>query len=95
MANLGITDLFDASLANLTGFDPRGGLSVSKAVHKSFVEVNEEGTEAAAATALIQFRVARPIGPQKFVCNHPFMFILFDNVTKNILFMGAYKNPKA
>ncbi|MCL4139700.1 UNVERIFIED_CONTAM: hypothetical protein GTU68_013279 [Idotea baltica] len=95
LKNMGISDLFDSSLANLTAFDPAGGLNVGKTVHKAFVEVSEEGTEAAAATALIQFRVARPLDPEKFVCNHPFLFLIFDNATKNILFLGAYKNPKA
>ncbi|KAL7630013.1 UNVERIFIED_CONTAM: hypothetical protein RMT77_019865 [Armadillidium vulgare] len=95
LVNMGISDLFDPRLANLTAYDPAGGLSVGKAIHKAFVEVNEEGTEAGAATALIQFRVARPIEPEKFICNHPFLFLIFDNATKNILFLGAYKNPKA
>lgn len=95
LVKMGISDLFDTSLANLTGFDTAGGLSVGKTIHKAFIELSEEGTEAAAATALIQFRVARPLDPEKFLCNHPFLFVIFDNVTKNILFMGAYKNPKA
>ena len=58
-------------------------------------QVNEEGTEAAAATALISFRIARPVGPEEFICNHPFLFVIYDNDTKNVLFMGAYKNPNA
>lgn len=91
---MGINDLFDSSLANLSDFSPDGGLAVGKSIHKAFVEVSEEGTEAAAATALISFRVARPVGPSKFVCNHPFLFIIYDNVTSNVLFMGAYKSPK-
>jgi len=59
------------------------------------VEVSEEGTEAAAATVLISFRVARPVGPSKFTANHPFLFLIFDNETENVLFMGAYKSPKS
>jgi len=94
LSNMGITDLFDKSLANLTGFSPNGGLAVGASVHKAFVEVNEEGTEAAAATAFISFRSSRPDSPAKFECNHPFIFFIHDNLTKNILFVGAYKNPK-
>jgi len=94
LSNMGITDLFDSSLANLTGFSPNGDLAVGKSVHKAFVEVNEEGTEAAAATAFISFRSSRPDSPAKFECNHPFVFFIHDNLTKNILFVGAYKNPK-
>ncbi|KAA0202114.1 hypothetical protein HAZT_HAZT001947 [Hyalella azteca] len=94
LTKMGVTDLFDRSLANLTDFSADEPLSVGKSIHKAFVEVSEEGTEAAAATALISFRSARPAGPSKFECNHPFLFIIHDNVTKNILFMGAYKSPK-
>jgi len=94
LSNMGVSDLFDARLANLTGFAPNGGLSVGDSVHKAFVEVNEEGTEAAAATAFISFRSSRPDSPAKFACNHPFLFFIHDNLTKNILFVGAYKNPK-
>ncbi|KAK8741756.1 hypothetical protein OTU49_002378 [Cherax quadricarinatus] len=95
LAGMGITDLFDQSQANLTAFAPNGSLSIGKSIHKAFVEVSEEGTEAAAATALISWRIARPVGPEKFECNHPFLFIIYDNLTKNVLFLGAYKNPKA
>ncbi|XP_069179921.1 serine protease inhibitor 88Ea [Procambarus clarkii] len=95
LAGMGVTDLFDQRLANLTAFVPSGSLSIGKSIHKAFVEVSEEGTEAAAATALISWRIARPVGPEKFECNHPFLFIIYDNLTKNVLFLGAYKNPKA
>ena len=59
------------------------------------MEVGEEGTEAAAATALISWRIARPVTPTKFEANHPFLFLIYDNLTQNVLFLGAYKNPKA
>lgn len=92
---MGINDLFTPGVADLTTFVPDSDLSLGRSIHKAFVEVSEEGTEAAAATAFISLRIARPVGPEKFVCNHPFLFVIFDNLTKNILFMGAYKNPKA
>ncbi|CAL4063086.1 unnamed protein product, partial [Meganyctiphanes norvegica] len=94
LSNMGISDLFDANLANLSGFSSDGGLAVGGSIHKAFVEVNEEGTEAAAATAFISFRSSRPDSPATFACNHPFIFFIHDNLTKNILFIGAYKNPK-
>jgi len=94
LSNMGISDLFNAQYANLTGFAPEGGLSVGASMHKAFVEVNEEGTEAAAATAFVSARMGRPNTPAKFKCNHPFVFFIHDNLTKNILFIGAYKNPK-
>jgi len=93
MAKMGVEDLF-TKRANLSDFTTSGPLPVGKAIHKAFVEVSEEGTEAAAATALLSFRVARPVGPSKFLCNHPFIFMVYDHDTRNILFMGAFKNPK-
>nr|XP_053637635.1 leukocyte elastase inhibitor-like [Cherax quadricarinatus] len=97
LMNLGIRDLFNGTLANLTEFVVRNHLSVSKTIHKAFVEVSEEGTEAAAATAVIaytrsSFSKAHPL-VQKFHCVRPFVFLIHDNHTKNVLFMGAYKNP--
>jgi len=93
MDKMGVKDLF-TSRANLSDFSSAGPLPVSKAIHKAFVEVSEEGTEAAAASALLSFRVARPVGPSKFNCNHPFLFMVYDHDTNNILFMGAFKNPE-
>lgn len=94
LSRMGINDLFSQQ-ANLTTFAPFENLSVGKSIHKAFVEVSEEGTEAAAATAFISWRIAKPLSPEKFECNHPFLFVIYDNLTKNVLFMGAYKNPKA
>ncbi|XP_037790831.1 serine protease inhibitor 88Ea-like [Penaeus monodon] len=95
LSRMGISDLFTPGAADLSSFAPDTDLSVGRSIHKAFVEVSEEGTEAAAATAFISLRIARPVGPEKFECNHPFLFVIYDNLTKNILFMGAYKNPKA
>jgi len=95
LSRMGINELFDQGRANLTTFSDAGGLSLGTSVHMAALELSEEGTEAAAATALISFRIARPFAPEKFECNHPFLFVIYDNAAKNILFMGAYKNPKA
>merc|ERR1712212_1481583 len=95
LGRMGINDLFIPGTADLSAFANDTDLSVGKSIHKAFVEVSEEGMEAAAATAFISLRIARPVGPEKFVCNHPFLFVIYDNLTKNVLFMGAYKNPKA
>jgi serpin B len=54
-------------------------VSLSSAVHKSFIDVNEEGSEAAAATALFGFRSARAHFHTDFVANHPFLFLIYDN----------------
>ena len=62
-------------------------------IHKAFVDVNEEGTEAAAATAVIMMKsaVRRVV---EFRADHPFVFLIRDNVSGSILFMGRVVNPK-
>lgn len=91
---MGVKDLFDPVRANMTLFSQSNSLAVGKSIHKAFVEVSEEGTEAAAATAFISFRSSRPVASSAFVANHPFLFIIYDELTNNVLFMGAYKSPK-
>jgi len=79
--------------ADFSGMNGRKDLSISNVIHKAFVEVNEEGTEAAAATAVIMERVAMSIEPV-FRADHPFVFIIKDNRSGSILFMGRVSNPK-
>ena len=68
------------------------GLFVSQVVQKAFVEVNEEGAEAAAATAaILNLRSGGRI--YKFTCDRPFMFLIRDNLTGMILFSGHVTDP--
>jgi len=91
LENMGIVDMFGNN-ADLSGISETGGLYVSKAVQKAFIEVNEEGSEAAAATAAVtNTRMAPRV--QRFECNHPFVFFIRDKVTKMVLFMGRVVNP--
>ncbi|EAY31428.1 scca2/scca1 fusion protein isoform 1 [Microscilla marina ATCC 23134] len=76
-------------------------LVISEVVHKAFIEVSEKGTEAAAATAVIMSRPRstsynpeQPIPPKIFKADHPFMFIIKDNTTGSILFIGRLITPK-
>lgn len=92
---MGIGDLFKgtADLSTLTG--SANDVAFDQAVHKAKITVDEEGTEAAAATAFIMSRSSRPAEPYKFRCNHPFVYFLFDKVTGSVLFMGVYNSPKS
>lgn len=92
---LGMGSVF-SSAGNFTGFlspDETAEVKFSKAVHKSFIEVNEEGSEAAAATALLSFRSARPLFDTEFKADHPFLFLIYDKQTNTILFFGVYQYP--
>ena len=79
--------------ADFSGMDGSKRLYLSAVLHKAFVEVNEEGTEAAAATAaVVGFRSARPMGP-RFRADHPFLYLIRDKATGSILFLGRYVTP--
>ena len=74
---------------------PERPLFIGAVVHKAFVKVNERGTEAAAATGVrLAFAVRRP-ALLTFRADHPFLFLIRDNRTKSILFLGRVMNPKA
>ncbi|XP_042549465.1 serpin B11 [Dipodomys spectabilis] len=89
---LGMTDIFDQARADLSGMSPDPGLFLSKVVHKAYVEVNEEGTEAAAASGESVAVKRLPIR-DRFVANHPFLFFIMDVSTGVILFSGKLASP--
>ncbi|XP_067906094.1 leukocyte elastase inhibitor-like [Heterodontus francisci] len=92
LSSLGMRDLFDGSRADLSGMSGARDLYVSKVVHKSFVEVNEEGTEAAAATAVVS-QFCMLMQEEMFTADHPFLFFIQHNKTNSILFFGRYSSP--
>ncbi|HUK83873.1 MAG TPA: serpin family protein, partial [Verrucomicrobiae bacterium] len=69
-------------------------LYLSAVLHKAFVDVNEEGTEAAAATAEF-VEVGAELVPPTFIADHPFLFLIRDMHTGSILFLGRVINPTA
>jgi serpin B len=98
LKELGIRKAFDYAQADFTAIAPKSEqLEISEAFHKAFIEVNEKGTEAAAATAIsMRAGAAMPTEPPKaFVCDHPFGFLIVDKKTDAILFMGRVSEPKA
>jgi serpin B len=93
LVSMGMENAF-GSQANFSGMDGRErGLFISAVLHKAFVDVNEEGTEAAAATAVIMARSA-PVPIPTFRADHPFIFLIRENNTGSILFIGRMVNPK-
>jgi len=92
---LGLKDAFIRGTADFSGLNgEKKDLYISAAVHKAFVEVNEEGTEAAAATAVVVATVSAPITPV-FRADRPFLFLIRDLKTGVVLFMGRLVNPSA
>uniref|UniRef100_A0AAY5KQY1 Leukocyte elastase inhibitor n=1 Tax=Esox lucius TaxID=8010 RepID=A0AAY5KQY1_ESOLU len=94
LVSMGMIDAFDHSRSDFSGMSPNNDLVLSKVVHKAFVEVNEEGTEAAAATAAIMMLgCALPLVTPTFIADHPFLFFIRHNPTQSILFYGRYSSP--
>ncbi len=94
---LGMLDVFDEHTSDLTGIGPSslGPLYVSKATQDAYVKVNEEGTEATAVTTITTFRESGPPPPPKFIADHPFLFLIEDNDSGAILFMGKLYDPSS
>ena len=94
LAGMGMTDAFSAN-ANFSGMDGMRDLYISAVVHKAFVDVDEKGTEAAAATgvAISALAMRRPQPVPTFRADHPFLFLIRDTHSGSILFIGRVTNP--
>ncbi|XP_042629197.1 leukocyte elastase inhibitor-like isoform X3 [Cyprinus carpio] len=90
LISMGMEDVFDERKVNLSGMSPNNDLVVTKVVHKAFVEVNEEGTEAAAATGVV---IANRSFAPMFIADHPFLFFIRHNPSNSILFYGRFCSP--
>jgi serpin B len=94
LADMGMRNPFSQQ-ADFSGMDGQRDLFISAVVHKAFVEVNEEGTEAAAATGSIMAltQAMRPAPIPTFRADHPFIFLIRDNAAGSILFLGRVVDP--
>jgi serpin B len=94
---LGMKLAFSDTKADFSAMDGRRDLYISAALHKAYVDVNEQGTEAAAATAIgmraMAARMPKPI--PVFRADHPFVFLIADNRDGSMLFLGRMQDPKA
>ncbi|XP_006888813.1 PREDICTED: leukocyte elastase inhibitor-like [Elephantulus edwardii] len=93
LARLDVQDIFNPSKADLSGISGATHLFISEVVHKSFVEVNEEGTEAAAVTGITCCDCSCRRQVPYFNANHPFLFFIQHNASKCILFFGRFASP--
>ncbi|KAM6412938.1 LOW QUALITY PROTEIN: serpin B11-like [Pluvialis apricaria] len=86
-----VRNAFILEEAHFSGLSSEPGLFLSKAIHKSFVEVNEEGTEAAAATGIT--KILCSCITYTFRADHPFLYLIKHNPSKNMLFFGQCRSP--
>ena len=91
---MGMPDAFKPEIADFSGMTGTKALFISAVVHKAFVDVNEEGTEAAAATGVtMQLSSMNMSPPPEFRADHPFLFLIRHNPSGSILFLGRVINP--
>ena len=97
LSKLGAPDAFNEVAADFSGIKSvNDDLHISNVIHQAIVEVNEEGTEAAAATAVVKKAICSVVmeRPIEFRCNRPFLFFIHDNKHHTILFTGRYSKPE-
>ena len=92
--DMGMPSAFSLPPADFSGMTGTKDLFISKVIHKAYVDVNEEGTEAAAATAVVMMKSVA-VMPLIFRADHPFMFLIRENQTGSILFIGRIVDPRS
>jgi serpin B len=94
LKSMGMTNAFIPDVADFSGINGKRDLFISAVIHKAYVDVSEEGTEAAAATGVImKITSAGPTLTPVFRADHPFVFVIRDNHSGSILFIGRVLNP--
>ena len=92
LTSLGMGEAFTGA-ADLTGMNENGNLFISDVKHKSYIEVNEKGTEAAAVTS-VEIKLTAIMEPITFIADRPFVYTIRDDKTGSILFMGVFDTPE-
>lgn len=92
LSEMGMPDAFDLPPADFSGMTGRMDLYITKVIHQAVIEVNEEGSEAAGATAVIMGTKSSP-KIFEFKANRPFIFLIRHNTSGSILFLGRLTNP--
>ena len=92
LEELGMVTAFGS--ADLSRMIDNNSLYIDEVFHKTFIAVDEEGTEAAAATAIVISESSMPMEEFTFIADRPFLFAIRDRVTETILFFGRYTTPE-
>lgn len=95
LKTMGMVSAFEPKTADLSGMDAMTDLYISDVVHQAFVSVDEEGTEATAATGVVVSLTSAPAGPVELTIDRPFVFLIRDRSTDAVLFLGRVLDPSA
>lgn len=93
LSGMGLGVAFDPQKADFSGMIDKQKLFISQAVHRTFVSVDEKGTEAAAATGVEMMPTSAPAQTMDFIANRPFVFVITEKSTGTVLFMGVFGKP--
>lgn len=93
LKGLGMSDAFDSQRADFSGISGKKDLYIANVLHKAFIEVNEEGTEATASTMIGMNTTSMPGEPVSLIIDHPFLFVIYQEGSNAILFMGQVVAP--
>ena len=93
LAALGMPDAFDAQKADFSGMTGKPDMMIGSVLHQATIDVNEEGTEAAAATAVVMNVTSMPGESYTIRLDKPFVYVIYETTTNTIVFMGRVVNP--
>lgn len=93
LQGMGLADAFDASKADFSGMTGNKDLYISDVIHQAYIDVNEEGTEAAAATAIGMSVTSLPTDELTIKLDKPFIYVIYNTETNTVLFMGHVVAP--